>query len=155
MEMNVDVRMMIFHVPDDQALLAAWAVVSIRHSQLDYVLRMTIKTLANLDIVTALDATAFNGSSLLRDRIGKLARRRLGESEALLHLQALLEQCRRLTERRNQLTHNIIARDIDEQEPPRMRGINHQWGPLPTVAELNVLATQLAEVTAELNTGRL
>ncbi len=66
--------MMMFHVPEDPALRAAFGEVALRHEHLSHILRMTIKTLAGLEVNDALDATAFDGASLLRDRIRKLAK---------------------------------------------------------------------------------
>lgn len=152
--MNAPVHMMTFHVPDDQQLLAAWARVSITHAQLDYVLRMTVKTLAGLEIHDGLDATAFNSSKLLRERIQKLARNRLGEGPALLRVQAILERARRLTARRNELIHNIVGRNIDGDEPMMQRE-NYEWGPLPTVAQLNALTAEIGDALNELNFARL
>jgi hypothetical protein len=40
--------MIYFKLPDDPALLVAVAKVAIRHGQLDYVLRMTVKTIERL-----------------------------------------------------------------------------------------------------------
>lgn len=79
-------KMMMFHVPSDKDLLAAIGEVALRHEHLNHILRMTIKTLARLDIDEALDATAYDSSSQLRERIKKLARQRLGEGEPLLKL---------------------------------------------------------------------
>ena len=105
--------MITFHVPEDKALLAAFGEVALRHEHLNHILRMTIKTLAKLRPQEALDATAYDGSRQLRERIRKLARPRLGEGEALLKLEAILERCRRVTERRNELTHGIWAKELD------------------------------------------
>lgn len=146
--------MMVFDIPENPAWLAAWASVSLRHSQLDHILKMSVKTFADLSIKDALDAMAFNPSSMLRERVRKLARKRLGEGQPLLRLEAILERCRRLTEQRNALTHNIVARHIDGEEHG-MQGHDQQWRPLPTTEELQALAADILRVTTELNTARL
>jgi hypothetical protein len=64
---------------------------------------MTIKSLSGITVEEALKATAFHGSKQLRDRIDKLARQGLGEGAALLKVQALIETCRQLTDRRNRI----------------------------------------------------
>lgn len=97
------ITMMTLHVPSDKELLAAFWEVALRHEHLTHILHMTIKTLARLRVDEALDATAYDGARELRQRIRRLARRRLGEGEPLLKLQALLERCCRATERRNEL----------------------------------------------------
>jgi hypothetical protein len=95
---------------------------------------MTIKTLADLRPNEALDATAYDGSRQLRERIRKLAHQRLGEGQPLLKLQAILERCRRATDRRNDLMHGIWAQEVDGQ--PMRRGSDNSWYPLPTVTDL-------------------
>jgi L-ascorbate metabolism protein UlaG (beta-lactamase superfamily) len=53
-----DPKFLVFAVPDDPAVLQALGVVAIRHGHPDHVLRMTIKTLAEVTPVEALDAGA-------------------------------------------------------------------------------------------------
>jgi hypothetical protein len=77
-------------IPEDQAILAAVGKIALRHGQLDHVLRMTIKSLTGVSANEAIDATARQGSRKLRERIRKLARRRLGEGVALVQLEAIL-----------------------------------------------------------------
>jgi len=145
--------MITFHVPNDKDLLAAFGEVALRHEHLTHILRMTIKTLAKLKPDEALDATAYDGSRQLRERIRKLARQRLGEGAPLLKLQALLERCRRATEKRNDLIHGIWSKELDGE--PIRRATDHTWQPLPTVDELKVLAEELQHLTDTLNTARL
>jgi hypothetical protein len=145
--------MITFHVPTDKDLLAAFGEVALRHEHLTHILRMTIKTLARLRVDEALDATVYDGSRQLRERIRKLARQRLGEGEALLKLQAILERCRRATDRRNELIHGIWAKELDGE--PLRRTNDHSWHPLPTADDLRALAPELQTLTDELNTARL
>ena len=146
-------RMIVFHVPDDQTLLAAFGEVALRHEHLTHILRMTIKTLAELSPEEALDATAYDAARQLRERVRKLARQRLGEGIALLKLQAILERCGRLTTRRNELMHNVWAKELDGE--PIRRGPDHNWYPLPTVTDLKALAEDIRALTEELNGARL
>ena len=145
--------MMMFHVPEDKELLVAFGEVSLRHEHLNHMLRMTIKTLARLEVTEALDATAYDSSSRLRELIRKLARQRLGDGEALLKLQAILEQCKRATEKRNDLIHGVWGKELDGE--PVRRGSNNTWRPLPTVAELKTLGDELLNLAAHLNHARL
>lgn len=144
-----------FYVPEDPEVLRAIAVVSVRHAHLDYILRMTIKTLVGPNVTPkeALDATRFEGSARLRDRIRKLAKKRLGDGETLVRIQALLERARRATDRRNQLIHNIWAQN--SEGVPLMRTDDHEWRDPPTPQELDDFATQLASLTNEINEARL
>lgn len=146
-------KMIMFHVPSDQALLAAFGEVALRHEHLSHILRMTIKTLAALEVDEALDATAFDSASLLRDRVRKLAKQRLGEGKALLQLQALVERCRRATEKRNDYVHSVWAQELDGEAV--RRGNNHQWLPIPSVPDLQTLSQELLALTQELNIARL
>lgn len=145
-------KMMMFHVPTDKDLLAAIGEVALRHEHLNHILRMTIKTLARLEVNEALDATTYDSASQLRERIKKLARQRLGEGEPLLKLQALLERCKRATEKRNDLIHSVWGQELDGD--PARKGAGHEWRSLPTVAELHELAEDLARLTAQLNEAR-
>ena len=146
-------KMIMFHVPSDQALLAAFGEVALRHEHLSYILRMTIKSLAELEVDEALDATAFDGASLLRDRIRRLAKQRLGEGKALLQLQALVERCRRVTEKRNDYVHSVWAQELDGEAV--RRDSSHQWLPTPSIPELQALSKELLALTQELNLARL
>ena len=140
-------------VPQDRDLLAAYGELSIRHEHLTHILRMTIRTLANLEVTEALDATAYDGASELRRRIKVLARQRLGEGEVLLKLQAILERCKRATEKRNGLIHSFWGQELDG-EGLRWRD-DHTWAPQPTIAELQGVAAEIRVVTDELNDARL
>lgn len=144
---------MTFHVPSDNALLAAIGEVALRNEHLNHILRMTIKTLGRLEIDEALDATAYDSSSQLREHIKKLARQRLGDGEPLLKLQALLERCKRATEKRNDLIHSVWGKELDGE--PARKGAADDWRPLPTAAELHALAEEIMRLTGELNEARL
>ncbi len=142
-----------FHVPSDRALLAALGEMALRHEHLSHILRMTIKTLANLRPQEALDATAYDGSGQLRARVRKLARQRLGEGEPLLKLQAILERCKRATDQRNDFMHSVWAQELDGE--PMRRGNDQKMYPLPTVLQLEELSREIDDLTQILNTARL
>ena len=146
-------KMMVFYIPEDKELLAAYGELSLRHEHLTHILRMTIKTLAGLEVSEALDATAYDGAARLRDRIKTLARQRLGEGEALLKLQAILEQCRRATEKRNDLIHSVWGKAV-EGEAFR-QGNDNSWKPLPTIEELKSVDEEISALTERLNEARL
>jgi hypothetical protein len=143
-----------FNIPGDAALLAEIGKVAIRHGQLDYVLRMTIKTLAGLALRDAIDATDGILSSELRRHVRKLARERFGEvSTTYYRLDALLNRAHRATKRRNELLHGLWAADMEGRELFRHEG--HQFIDTPTVPELATLAEELATIAYDLNTARL
>jgi len=143
---------MTFHMPEEAEFLKSFARVSISHAHLDYSLRMCIKSVANLSIQEALDATEGEGSASLRDRIRKLARLRLGEGAPLLRLQAILQRCKQATEKRNALLHTVVAEESGEA---KVRNPDHSWSPLPEPTELNDLAFALSGLANELNHARL
>lgn len=153
MSSDQNVKMMLFHVPEDKELLAAYGELSLRHEHLIHILRMTIKSLAGLDVTEALDATAYDGAAKLRDRIRTLARHRLGEGEPLLKLQALLERCKRATEKRNDFIHSVWGKELDGEAFRRTN--DHSWQPLPTIEELNSLGKDILMLTNQLNEARL
>lgn len=151
--LTLNATTMTFHMPEDTEFLKAFARVSIAHGHLDYSLRMCIKSLADLSIQEAVDATEGEGSASLRDRIKKLARMRLGEGQALLRLQAILRCCKDETEKRNGLIHTVVA--MEEGGAPKVRNSDHSWSELPKSAELNELSLALSCLAAELNHARL
>ncbi len=144
---------MTFHVPQDKDLLAAIGKVALRHEHLNHIFRMTLKTLARLEIEEALDATAYDSTSQIRDRIKKLARQRLGEGAPLLKLQALLERCKRATEKRTDLIHGVWGQELDGL--PARKGSGQEWRPPPTTTETEDLAAEIMQLTDELNEARL
>jgi len=77
-------KMLMFYVPENQELLAALGEVTLRHEHLNHILKMTIKSLTDLTIAEALDATQYEGTRQLREWIRKLARKRFGASDAHL-----------------------------------------------------------------------
>lgn len=146
-------NMMTLYVPEDKAMLAAYGELTILHEHLILALRMTIKTLANLGVKEALDATAPENTSGLRDRIRKLAKQRLGEGEALLKLQAIIEECRQATEKRNSYVHDVVMQDSNGE--PWRRGKDHILKPLPTEEDLKILNAEIQRLANELIKVRL
>ncbi len=145
--------MITLEIPTDPALLAAVGKIALRHGQLDYVLRMTVKSIQSLSIREALDATERQGSHDLRKRVRKLAKQKFGESETLVRLDALINKSRRATDRRNELLHNLWSYDMDRN--PVIRDDDHTFRPAPNIAELNTVADEFAAVALELNVARL
>ncbi len=115
---------------------------------------MLVKTLADVTIEEALDATAYEASSSLRTKCRKLARQKLGQGQALIRVEALIERSGRLTEERNGLVHALVATPQDSAEA-LMRGHDHQWQNLPTREALEQLAAHLTSLASEMNTARL
>jgi hypothetical protein len=146
-------KMMMFHIPNDPALLAMFGEVALRHEHLSHVLRMTIKTLAGVEVTEALDATTLDGASTLRERVRKLAKQRLGEGAALIKIQALITRCGRATDKRNSFIHSVWAQELDGEA--KRRDAKNNWQPIPTLEELTSLSQELLTLTQELNYARL
>jgi hypothetical protein len=140
-------------LPEDQRVLAAIGKIALRHGQLDYALKMTVRSMAGISIREAIDATARQSSRELRERVRRLARKRFGESNTLVLLDAILERSRRATEARNRLLHGLWAHELDGG--PVMRSDGHEFGPIPTVAELEKVADELAVIAENLTSARL
>jgi hypothetical protein len=137
----------IFGLPEDPAVLEALGTVTIRHGQLDYILRMTVCSISGTSKEDALNATSRQTSGALRDRIRKLAKRRFGESKTLVQLDALLNRARCASERRNELVHNLWARELDGGS--LIAGHDHELSPAPTAAELRTLASDFNTIAVD------
>src|SRR5690606_1002014 len=129
-----DNKMIYMEVPTDKNILAGLGALTIRNSQLDHSLQMTIRLLADLSVEETLDATKRNTSGCLRERIDKLAKKRLRESAALLKLQAILERARKVTDKRNQYVHSLWAREL--YGPAVIRKDDHSFEQGPSSDEL-------------------
>jgi hypothetical protein len=146
-------KMIVFHVPSDERLLAAFGAIALRHEHMNHILKMTIKSLTGVTPGEAIAATMFESSAQLRERVRKIARKRLGDGAALVKLQAILANCKRLSERRNELVHGLWAQDLDGDA--HVRDAYGETRPLPTVEELYGLARELEQLTGRLNFERL
>ena len=142
---------MLWAIPTDKELLAAVGEMALRHEHLSDVLKMTVRSLTGLAVSEVREATAFDGAAQLRERVKKLARRRLGECPELLMLQALLERCRRATEKRNDLVHSLWAQELDGDYGRLARG---QVVALPTTSDVHAISEELMRLGALLNEAR-
>jgi hypothetical protein len=150
--MTSETKLLHFHIPDDAALMAAIGRVSVLHSRLDYVLRLTIKTLSGMEFNKAMDATQNETSSGLRQRVNKWGERVLGESEALIELQAYVKRCERVSRQRNELLHSLYAKELDGE--PVILDRDRKQKPIPTVPELRTIENELQTLCDEMNAAR-
>lgn len=156
-------KMVTFHMPDDPAFLAAVGSVALRHTHLDHVLRMVIKSLSGASPDEARLATAGNGSAELRGEVRALGKMALGNGPAFIMLRAMLKRAEVLTRRRNELMHGICAREInpDAESDGEMFGmavmLDEELGsrPLPSNDELLALAEEIGKLVDLLNGFRL
>lgn len=145
--------MISFHVPPDKDLLAAFGEVALRHEHMNYILKMTIRTLADITIDEALAATKYESSRQLRERIKKIAKQKLGEGSPLLKLQAIINNCEQLTNKRNEFVHGLWVSELDGDAYVRDAFGNNKS--LPTAKELIELAEEIEKLTNKLNSERL
>lgn len=142
-----------FSLPEDKNMQAALGVLVIRHGHLEYILRMTIKSLCDLSIHDALTDTNKHGAAKLRIRIEKEAKNRLGQCTALEKLLKWLKRSWKASDERNLYVHSVWARELDG--PLQIQSEDYSWRPLPTVPELEKLSNEIKSITEELNEDRL
>lgn len=132
--------------------MAAIGSIPIRHGQLDYCLKLTIKNILGVSIREAVDGTYRQQSSELRKRIKTMAKQKFGEGETFLKLEALLNRASMATEKRNKILHSLFAYELDGA--PVIRNDDHSFGPFPNIPELSAISNELATITTELNEAR-
>ena len=147
--------MIIGSLPQNPQILAAIGAVGVRHGQLDYALRMTVKSISGIGLEPALDFTEGMSSHELRRLIRKMARKKLGNaSNSYLLLAAFLTRAQEATRQRNELMHGLWAFDLDEGRD-RFRHKGREWRETPEADELMALADETAQITDELHVARL
>lgn len=147
-------QMMVFSVPDDPELLKELGRVAVLHTHLDMALKMMIKSLAGLSVREGRDALRWTTAGTLRNRIRRLATQRLGEGKALLKLEAMLQRCEELSRKRNEYVHRVVAEVLDSGNP-QLETRDYGWTSLPTITEVQALATQIDALTREMHHERL
>ena len=143
-----------FHLPDNEKLLAAVGTVALHHAHLDHSLRLMIKTLANVSLEVALADTEYDGSATLRDRVRRHARAALGESPTKMKIGELMKRCKAATRERNELIHRVWCREYFTGQTGTTDGTD-KIEPLPTVEQLEQLAKRLVDLVKEVQDARL
>lgn len=136
----------------NEEVLARIGEISVRHGQLDAVIKMLIKDLSGVSLAEAVDATDRQSSNDLRVRVRKLALKRFGESATLVKVDALLSRSRRATEKRNELLHALWAVERDGPSVWRKQGSGFEE--VPPVSELKALAEDLLQIHNDIITAR-
>ena len=140
-------------LPKDHELLIAAGRVALRHGQLEYMLRLVVKTLAGLTINEAMDATREHKNWEVRDEIKKLISQKTKDRSLILKARALLGESGRLSDRRNELLHKPWA--IGEDGTVVVKSADHAWVHGTSTKDLNGLADQILELVVKLNHARL
>ncbi|MBZ0248089.1 MAG: hypothetical protein K8F93_00375 [Burkholderiales bacterium] len=156
-------KMVRFHIPDDQAFLAAVGRVALGHAHLDHVLRLAIKTLAGTTVSEARLATAGYSSAALRDEVRVLGKKALGDGPAYVMLRSMLTTAKLLSKRRNDLMHGIFAQEIDTDaesnglifQEPIVLNEELESAPPPTTVSLIDLAKSIENHVDALNGFRI
>jgi len=114
-----------FELPNDRDV----GEVAIRPGQMEYELKMLVKSLCGITVGVALDATERKMAREVRELIVKLAKRRFGTSPALARPEAFLQRSREASDRRNDLLHGLWATDEDGAPVHRSSGRGNRKGP--------------------------
>jgi len=142
-----------FDLPENKNVQAALGVLVVRHGHLEYILRMTIKSLCGLSIHNALTDTNKKTAAILRKRIKKEAKDRLGQCAAVEKLLKWLSRSWKASDERNLYVHSVWARERDS--PLKIQKEDFSWRPPPTVQELERLSSEIKSITDELDADRL
>jgi hypothetical protein len=132
--------------------LAAIGRVAVAHAQLDYVLKLTVKTIEARSHEDVMLDNELRGARKMRKRIAKQAEKRLGNSDAAKKLKALLDKAEKASERRNEFIHNVFG--SDDQAKFWTHTESGKAFDIPSVAKLNALTEKIQLIMKELNTAR-
>lgn len=150
---NFDASKSVMRLPTDDAVLKAVGQVAIAHGHLEYVIRMTIRSLIGMTVTQALDATQYVSMRDLRDYVRKLFQKKTTDRELRLRMNALLTEAERLTDSRNGLIHRTWGESPDGTLV--IKGDDHSFGPSPTVEELNEIVTNIYDLIRRINNERM
>ncbi|HSQ91925.1 MAG TPA: hypothetical protein VLM19_07110 [Nitrospiraceae bacterium] len=140
-------------VPNQPSLNEALGRLAIAHTHLELILRYCVKTIADLTIQQALDATEGDRLSDLRVRIKQLFKERRPTALEKANLDALLGQAKRLSEMRHSFLHSEWSETAAGKTI--MKGEDHQWGPAPSEKQILDVVKELTSLVAEINEARL
>jgi hypothetical protein len=103
---------LVVDTPEDPEFLKQFARASMLHAHLDNALKMFVRSLDETNIEEALEYIGYQGAAKLRKRVADRAREQLGDGEALTMILDFMKRCEDISERRNDLLHSPIARDV-------------------------------------------
>jgi hypothetical protein len=144
-------KVALLEIPDECAILAAVGRIALRHSQLDYVLRLILKDAGDLEFSEAMRDSKLDRATKLRERVRKCIKDRVGED--ISKLDRLLGRAKTASDDRNDLLHSVWAKNKDGELV--MRGDDKGAHPCPSVEELNKVADTLATLVTDFNEERL
>jgi hypothetical protein len=139
----------ILYMPKDREFLAAIGTLALRHEQMNYVLRLTIKSLTGLSIDEIMRETKRNSSKELRAKVRKNSKERPGLGDHSLKLQIALAECEILTTERNELIHGVCTKKPDGAVQIRDSvGTTRQ---IPSAKNIISLSRKIEKLTAHLD----
>ena len=142
----------ILRLPTDPLLLASVGKVAISGAKLEYVVRLTIKTVAGLGLSEARNETKLETFGKLRSKLKKIAKERIPNEEVRAKLEEILKTAGVAVDRRNRLIHDISY--YTKQGKFFLKQDNEPARPYPTEAEINKIASDLLKIANELNGAR-
>lgn len=138
----------------EPALLAGVARVVITQSQMDEVMRLTIKDLAGISITDpGYEKLVKGGAKDLREKIAKKAKERFPEIPELHDKFAcILAKAEDVTDQRNVLVHGIWTQSADDSEDhgPHIRDKGLRY-PIPTLEPIESWERAMKSVIVALN----
>lgn len=139
-------------VPDEPDLQAALGRLAIAHTHLEFVLRYCVKTIADLSVEGALDATEGERISDLREAIKRLFKERRPTEIERTSLNELLGRAKRFSRKRNEYLHRVWSQT--EAGKAIVATEDHGWKKAPSKEEIDSASQETLELVAELNFAR-
>lgn len=141
-----------FGFPEPEVLSSLGRLV-IMQGQLEYILKMTFKSLKGISIEEALHHTTNNTGKILRTKVETLAKEKLIEGEALQEILDLIDRSWKAATARNQYVHNVWGRLNFDQL--MLQNDDLSWRPAPTKQEIDDLTREISNILVLLNDSRL
>ncbi|MBI1327392.1 MAG: hypothetical protein GC136_07075 [Alphaproteobacteria bacterium] len=137
-----------FGFPDKETLEALGRLV-IMQAHLEYIFKMTYKSLNELSISEALKLTERDTGAIIRKDIQKIAKRKLCAGSVLTQLLDLIDRAWKAAMLRNQYVHNIWARlDFADLQ---LQNNDWSWRKAPEKQEISDLTYEISNILAMLN----
>ena len=140
-------------IPSHPGLIEALGRLAIAHTHLELILRYVVKTLSELSVNDALDATSGDSTSEVRRRIKKLFKEKKPVPSEETQLDSLLGAARRLSEKRNAFLHSAWSQT--EAGEIILKQEDHQWGPAPSKEQVDQITDQIMGLANKINDARL
>lgn len=138
----------------DKDTAAALGYLVVTQSQLDYILKMTFKSLKGISIQEALQHTDKKTGEKLRKEILALAKEKLIEGEALELLMGLIDRAWQAAVKRNTFVHNVWGRLNHFEDGLMLQTDDYNWRRAPFADEIRDLTHEISNILVTLNEAR-